>query len=42
MYLTDLNGCPIEVTDLKQLGHDEQSVIESIIKKLQLNYGNDN
>ena len=27
---------------LYRLGHDEQSVIESIIKKLKLNYGNDN
>ena len=27
---------------LYRLGHDEQSVIELIIKKLKLNYGNDN
>lgn len=27
---------------LYRLGHDEQSIIESIIKKLKLNYGNDN
>ena len=27
---------------LYRLRHDEQSVIESIIKKLKLNYGNDN
>ncbi|MDL2145105.1 hypothetical protein QQY79_21475 [Flavobacterium tructae] len=27
---------------LYRLGHNEQSVIESIIKKLKLNYGNDN
>lgn len=27
---------------LYKLGHDEQSVMESIIKKLKLNYGNDN
>lgn len=27
---------------LYKLGHDEKSVIDSIIKKLKLNYGNDN
>lgn len=27
---------------LYRLGHDEQSIIELIIKKLQLNYGSDN
>lgn len=27
---------------LCRLGHDEKSVMESIIKKLKLNYGNDN
>lgn len=30
------------INRLCKLGHDEQSVMELIIKKLKLNYGNDN